>query len=184
MLNRGESSFNYTPHLKDHLYEQSEYWIAPNEVVTYEKEGVANMGGKFNKTSGFAYATGADYGITFPFNIPNDICGHPVVIDSMIVYYRIADADSATNNSADYIDSIKLISADRDDTCTTRVDYSTNIGDDTYDDYGSQELITVGSPYEMVDSSHWIEMALVHDVNVEDVRIYGFYVKYHAKVHG
>jgi hypothetical protein len=176
MLVEGSIPFAYTEHKQDHLYEQTTKHISPMSVMTHRggtEEAICREYEAYGKT--------ANEIIHFPFTIPRQIDGKTTVIDEITVFYMISDGDGTTTNTDDYINQILLRSNDQARSLITEISHTANIGDDTYSETSSHQI--VDTPYEMTNSDHELLVDLVNDTTVTDTRILDIEVKYHAKVH-
>lgn len=178
MLVESSAPFAYSPHPEDHLYKQEIIWINHHEATT----GEAQNGESSLSPDYFAYPNVVDNRMFFPFRVPYKVCDHIVVVDEITIYYGIRDDDVATNNSADYIDEVAVRKNLLTSSATSVLSHTDNLGDDTYN--ADQNHQIVDNSFEMEDYPIFLRVSTVQDITSSDIRIYGFKVKYHTKVHG
>ncbi|MHA1437997.1 MAG: hypothetical protein ACTSPD_10505, partial [Promethearchaeota archaeon] len=154
----------YQPHIEDHLYKQDNMSFGYTSCQT--GDSIATHNAIINTTTGYSYSQTLNGQLSVPLTgFPNRIKGHPVVIDSFVVYYGITgtgviDQMQVWKNGASFIV------------------YNTDISVS-----GNTDILS--APVEMTEGSY-IDFGIMakSETNNTDVRFYYLVIKYHVKVHG
>lgn len=177
MLVEGSAPFAYTPHPEDHLYKQTIFNLCYLNVMTSGDN--ANYVGNVNVAPGYAYPNlaGADKQVRFPIDIPNSICGHPVVIDAL-TFYGYTDANE------DYIGTCFFKANGGAGAEGNLLIYSNDIGNGSSGNF-IQEILAV--PLTLTSGNLGLSFLYIPggtcDAN-NDTRFHNLKIAYHVKVHG
>lgn len=172
MFVEGSIPFAYQPHKKDHLYEQQTLGISYQQVIgNYDSDAYNSL---VNIDTHYAYPKTVNGQMMFPINLPVQLAGNVVSIDSCIIYYN-------TQANGDYIDRVRIAYLPGDGTTPYLVDYQTDIANGSSGN-SSQEIISTPQTTIYKPTFLWINVAGT-DTNT-DVRIYGITISYHIKAHG